>query len=237
MQKKGQLYLIPTPLAENSLDKTIVALLRTVVKELDYYLVEDVRTARRFISSLNTGVVIEDLKFFELTKKTSRLDAERFLNPLKEGKDIGIMSEAGCPGVADPGALAASIAHQWGVKVVPLVGPSSILLALMASGFNGQQFTFHGYLPIKTPELVKRIKSLDDESLNKRQTQIFIEAPYRNNNLLKTLLKSCRPQTKLCVARDLTGENEMIISKSISEWRNIKMELHKIPAIFLLLSE
>lgn len=237
MQNNSQLYLIPTPLAENSLDQSVVPFLKATVKELDYFLVEDLRTARRFISSLKLNITIEDLTFHELKKNTSREQAERLLTPLKQGKNIGIMSEAGCPGIADPGALAVSIAHAWSVQVVPIVGPSSIILGLMASGFNGQQFCFHGYLPIKVPDLSKKLKQLEEESLNKKQTQIFIEAPYRNNKMLEQILKTCRPDTKICVARDLNGKEEKIISKPVRQWKSGEIELHKIPAVFFLLSE
>ncbi|MGK7391777.1 MAG: SAM-dependent methyltransferase [Candidatus Cyclobacteriaceae bacterium M2_1C_046] len=237
MQNNGHLYLIPTPLAENSLDQAVVPFLKATIKQLDYFLVEDLRTARRYISSLNLEITIEELTFHELTKRTTREQAEKLLAPLKKGKNIGIMSEAGCPGIADPGALAVSVAHDWNVQVKPIIGPSSILLGLMASGFNGQQFCFHGYLPIKGPELEKKLKQLEDDSQKKNQTQIFIEAPYRNNKMLDQILKSCRPDTKVCVARDLNGKDEKIISKPVRAWKRGELDLHKIPSIFLLLSE
>lgn len=236
MQNNGSLYLIPTPLSENALSKSTVPELNQIIPMLDYFLVEDLRTARRFISSLKLGLTIEELNFKILNKKTPDAEIEKLLLPLKSGKSIGLMSEAGCPGIADPGARAVVKAHAWNCKVYPLVGPSSIFLALMASGLNGQQFTFHGYLPIKPAELSKKVKSIEEESARKNQTQIFIEAPYRNDKMLQQLIKNCRPETKICVARDLTGGDELIITKSINEWKNVKIELHKIPTIFLMLA-
>lgn len=233
MQNKGTLYLIPTPLAENALDNTVVPESKRLIRQLDYFLVEDVRTARRFISSLKLGITIEELKFEILNKKTPEQQIERILAPLKSGKSIGLMSEAGCPGIADPGAKAIAKAHDWGCKVFPLTGPSAVFLALMSSGFNGQQFCFHGYLPIKPPELARKIKELEDESAKKQQTQIFIEAPYRNNKLLKQLLNTLNPGTRLCVAKDLTGADEQVISKYVKDWKADEIEMHKIPSIFL----
>lgn len=233
MQNKGTLYLIPTPLAENALDKTVVPELKNTIQRLDYFLVEDVRTARRFISSLKLGISIEELNFQILNKKTSDQQVGQLLAPLQEGKSIGLMSEAGCPGIADPGARAVAKAHDWECKVYPLTGPSSLFLALMASGFNGQQFCFHGYLPIKGPELAKKIKELEDESAKKQQTQLFIEAPYRNHKLLQQLLQNLKPHTRLCVAKNLTGTDEQVISKYVKNWKADEIEMHKIPSIFL----
>jgi 16S rRNA (cytidine1402-2'-O)-methyltransferase len=233
MQNKGTLYLIPTPLAENALDNTVVPASKKLIQQLDYFLVEDIRTARRFISSLKLGIIIEELKFEILNKKTSDQQVERILARLKTGKSIGLMSEAGCPGIADPGAKAVAKAHDWGCKVYPLTGPSSLFLALMASGFNGQQFSFHGYLPIKSPELARKIKELEDESAKKQQTQIFIEAPYRNQKLLQQLLGTLSPNTRLCVAKDLTGTDEQVISKYVKNWKADEIKMHKIPSIFL----
>ena len=237
MQSKGTLYLIPTPLSSNSLEKTVVPELNSIIKQLDYYLVEDLRTARRFISSLRLEVSIEDLKINVLNKKTSDREVEHLLAPLKKGRSVGLMSEAGCPGIADPGSRAVALAHKWGYRVYPITGSSSITLALMASGFNGQQFCFHGYLPIKPAELNKKIRELEEESSKKRQTQIFIEAPYRNERLLAQLLSNCKPSTMICVAKDLTGDDEKIVSKRVKDWQPDIMDMHKVPSIFLMLAE
>lgn len=236
MQNKGTLYLIPTPLAENAVDNTVVPEARQVIKQLNTFIVEDLRTARRFISSLELNITIEDLDFQVLDKKTPAQQMERLLSPLNKGESIGLMSEAGCPGIADPGARAVAKAHSWGCTVHPVTGPSSLFLALMASGFNGQFFCFHGYLPIKSAELSKKVKQLEDESIRKKQTQIFIEAPFRNDKLLQHLLDTCRPETMVCVARDLTGKDELIVSRSVKDWKNYEIQLHKIPSIFLLMA-
>lgn len=232
--KKGKLYLIPTPLSENSLDKMITSELQGVIRNLDHYLVENVRTARRFISSLKLNRVIEDLRFEVLDKKTQAKDVTYLCKPLLRGKNMGIMSEAGCPGIADPGNLAVSFAHQNGIDVIPLVGPSSIFIALMASGLNGQSFAFHGYLPIDKERRPQAIKSLEKDTSNKKQTQIFMEAPFRNNQMLEDILRVCKPFTKLCVAKDVTGASEYIRTQTISEWRKTKIDLHKVPTIFLI---
>ena len=233
-QKKGKLYLIPTPLAENTLDKFITNEMKTIIKELDYYLVENARTARRFISSLSLGITIEDLHFELLNKDTSHHQVEPICSPLLSGRNIGLMSEAGCPGIADPGNLAVQFAHNHSVMVTPLVGPSSIFMALMASGFNGQSFVFHGYLPIEKDKRLKRISDLEKEAYQKNQTQIFMETPYRNDQLLRDIMKKCKPDTRLCVARDISGNQEMIVTRTIKDWRKDPIKLHKIPAVFLL---
>ena len=233
-QKKGKLYLIPTPLAENTNQKMVTAELEEVLKSVDYFLVENIRTARRFISSLNLGLTIEDLRFEVLNKDTNKEDVDDFCAPLLEGKDIGVMSEAGCPGVADPGNLAVQYAHQHTIEVIPLAGPSSILMALMASGFNGQSFTFHGYLPIDQNPRRHKIQELEKDVYRKKTTQIFMETPYRNNQLLDDLRKLCKPYTKLCVAKDISGEQQTIVTKSIQDWRKYKLDLHKVPTVFLL---
>ena len=234
-QKKGNLYLIPTPLAENTLDKMVTADLKNVIKNTNHYLVENIRTSRRFISSLKLNIVIEKLDFKVLDKKTSTKDINRLCAPLLKGQDVGILSEAGCPGVADPGNLAVSYAHQYEIKVIPLVGPSSIFMALMGSGLNGQNFAFHGYLPIDKQSRAQAIQALEKGIItNKNQTQIFMETPYRNNHVLADLLRVCRSHTRLCIAKNVTGADEMITTKSIKEWRKIKIDLHKIPVIFLI---
>lgn len=235
-QKKGKLYLIPTPLTENSIDKLLTPQIQEVIRSLDYFLVENVRTARRFISSLKLSIVIEQLHFEVLDKNTKPEDLTNLCRPLLNGTDIGVMSEAGCPGIADPGNLAVAFAHKNGIEVIPLVGPSSIFMALMASGLNGQSFAFHGYLPIDKQKRTNSIKTLEREARKKNQTQIFMETPFRNNQLLADMLKTCRQDTRLCIARDITGSNEYIKTQTVKEWRKAKIDLHKIPTIFLLFS-
>jgi 16S rRNA (cytidine1402-2'-O)-methyltransferase len=227
------LYLIPTILAPDTSDSVLSPQIKEVISETDYFFVENLRTARRFISELKLGKVIENLHFFEVDKDTS---SEKILDYFKEipvEKSIGVISEAGCPGVADPGAVAVKIAHQLGIKVVPLVGPSSILLGLMASGFSGQSFVFHGYLPIDKKDKIQKIKQLEVNSM-KSQTQIFMETPFRNNQLLEDLLNVCQPNTNLCIASNVTSKEEFIQTKKISDWKKQKPDLHKIPTMFLI---
>lgn len=233
-QKKGKLYLIPTPLSENTLDKIITAELNHLVENLNVFLVENVRTARRFISSLKLGISIENLRFEQLDKNTSPAEVLKMCDPLLKGQDIGVMSEAGCPGIADPGNMAVNFAHAHDVEVTPLVGPSSIFMALMASGFNGQSFTFHGYLPIEKQKRQQKIRSLEKAIYKEHQTQIFIETPYRNEQMFIDLVKICKPYTRLCVARDITGSHELVITKSIKDWKKTSPALHKIPTVFLI---
>jgi len=228
----GKLYIIPSVISDNK--NVIPDQVREVIAQTDYFLVENLRTARRYISSLKLGLTIEELSFELLDKKTPDHQVEKIMQPVLQGKNAGLLSESGCPGVADPGSEAVKYAHKKGIEVIPLVGPSSIILALMASGFNGQQFAFHGYLPIDKKELDKRIKQLEDESRKKKQTQIFIEAPYRNNQLLKAIIGSASPDTQVCVARDISGPNEWVKTCQIKEWKNKKIDLHKIPTVFLL---
>ena len=230
--KKGILYLIPSVIAENTEKQVITPQIREICQYTKIYLAENIRTARRFISSLELGVTISDLEFFLLDKKTPETELPELLKPLLNGEDVGVISEAGCPGVADPGSAAVAFAHRKGIRVVPLTGPSSILLALMASGFSGQSFTFHGYLPLKVQERIKAVKELEREA-QKGQTQIFMETPYRNIHLLSDILEHCRPATLLCIAGGVTGENELIRTLTIAQWRKEKPDLHKIPSLFL----
>lgn len=231
---KGKLYLIPNVIAENTAVGSIPEQIREVVKATSCYLVENVRTARRFISSLKTGVVIETLTFEVLDKKTRTHQLKELFEPIEKGLNIGVISESGCPGVADPGALAVAYAHAQGIQVIPLVGPSSILMALMASGFNGQKFSFHGYIPIDKKEAAKTIRQLEVESGQKGQTQIFIETPFRNNQLFEVLVNTCHPETKLCIAKGVNSTQEHIKTRSILAWKKNKPELHKTPTVFLL---
>jgi 16S rRNA (cytidine1402-2'-O)-methyltransferase len=227
------LFLIPTILAPDTSDRVLSPQIKEVIQKTDYYFVENVRTARRFISELKLGKVIEQLTFFELNKDTPIEQVRQYFSEVPRGTDIGVISEAGCPGVADPGSLAVKVAHQYNIKVVPLVGPSSILLALMASGFSGQSFVFHGYLPIDKQERIKKIKALENES-RKQQTQIFMETPFRNNSFLEDILQNCHSQTNLCIAANVTASDELIQTKTIAEWAKKKPDLHKIPTMFLM---
>ena len=232
--KKGNLYLIPNVIAEETSDKVICQQVVGVIQKTHFYLVENVRTARRYISSLKTGVVIDDLHFEVLDKKTKNEQLSKIMEPLFNGHDIGVISESGCPGVADPGALAVDYAHKNNIKVTPLVGPSSILLALMGSGFSGQKFCFHGYLPIDKKEAQKAIQQLELESIKNSQTQIVIETPYRNHQLFDIFIQACNPNTKLCVAREISGTHEFIKTQTIAQWKDNKPQMHKIPTVFLL---
>jgi 16S rRNA (cytidine1402-2'-O)-methyltransferase len=236
MASKGKLYLIPNVISESTEVTVIPMGVRTVLKDLSHFLAEDIRTARRYLSSLNIYSSIEPLNFRVLNKDTTSQELSELMLPIKEGNDIGVLSESGCPGIADPGALAVEYAHQQNIQVVPLVGPSSILLALIASGLNGQQFAFHGYLPIDAKEATQKIKELEKESKAKKQTQIFIETPYRNNAVFDHLLKSLHNDSRLTVALDLTGTNESIQTLSIIQWKKNKAAWPKSPAVFLFLA-
>jgi 16S rRNA (cytidine1402-2'-O)-methyltransferase len=236
MANKGRLFLIPNLIAENTENKVLPPHLRTVLPDIQHFLAEDIRTARRYLSLLKIYPSIEALKFSVLDKNTPASEIQELFSPVFDGFDMGVISESGCPGVADPGALAVEFAHRNGIRVIPMVGPSSILLALMASGLNGQQFCFHGYLPIESKEGTKAIRELERESLTKNQTQIFIETPYRNNALLQNLLKSLKENTRLCIAVDLSGQDENILTRSVNEWKKQTIELPKKPAVFLFLA-
>ncbi len=233
---KGKLYLIPTIIAEETQAIVIPSQVRNTLPSIQYFLAEEIRTARRYLSSLKVYESIEPLHFQVLDKKTKAAELKEFFKPIEEGKNIGVLSESGCPGVADPGALAVHYAHQHGIVVVPLVGPSSLLLALMGSGLNGQRFAFHGYLPIDAKDRQQAIRELEKESKQKSQTQLFIETPYRNQTVFNNLVKTLTPSTQLCIAYDLTGSAEMVKTKLVSAWRNEKIILDKLPCVFLLLA-
>lgn len=235
--KKGNVFLIPSPISDKTVDKIITPQVIETIKNTSFYLVENIRTARRFISSLKLGITIENLHFFLLNQKSNATQINEYFKPVFEGHDIGILSEAGCPGIADPGSLAVQYAHQQNIKVIPLVGPSSIFLALMASGFNGQSFVFHGYVPIDNLERENFIKEMENQALKKKQTQIFMDTPYRNERLFQDLLKVCHPNTLLNISKDITGEDEMILSQPIKSWKTKFPVLHKFPVIFSLYVE
>jgi 16S rRNA (cytidine1402-2'-O)-methyltransferase len=225
-------YLIPTVLAEGE-TACLPSYILEAIKQCSVLFVENERTARRYLKLLSKEIVIDRFEWHNMKEVTPEV-ASSFKEKIKEGKTVGIISEAGCPGVADPGQQLVQLAQETNAVVKPLVGPNSILLALMASGMNGQQFQFVGYLPIDTGQRMKAIKALENESKQKNCTQIFIETPYRNNQLLETLIKTCHPQTKVCVAVDLTGPTEMIQTKTVQQWKTNLPQLHKRPAIFLL---
>ena len=233
-QYPGKLYLIPTTLGESNPTEVLPHSITKIIEKVDYYIVENEKTARKSIKQVVPEKSQPQLKLSLLNKFTEKNILSSFLDPCKEGIHVGLLSEAGCPGVADPGAEIVKIAHQMGIQVVPLVGPSSILLAMMGSGMNGQSFTFHGYLPIDKKDRKHELKSLERISSEKNQAQIFIETPYRNNNLLEDMKQILNPATQLCIACDLTLTSEYIVTKSISDWGKTKINLHKRPTIFVI---
>lgn len=231
---KGTLFLIPVPLAENASARSLTPYLVETINQIEEYIVENEKTARKCLKEAGLSIPQSKLIIHDYGKHNRDGGLGSFFKGLESGKNVGLMSEAGCPGIADPGADIVAEAHKRGIKVVPLVGPSSILLALMASGFSGQSFTFHGYLPIDKLQRTKRVKELESLAERFKQTQIFIETPFRNNSLLDDILKGCKPQTKLCIACDITAETEFIKTQSIAAWKTQTPDLHKRPAIFLL---
>jgi len=235
MAQLGKLYLIPTTLGENEnpfdvLPQTI----KRSIELLDYYIVENEKTARKFIKSICPEKVQALLHLSSLNKHTQDSEYKQMIQDCVEGKNVGLMSEAGCPGVADPGAVIVKLAHEKGIQVVPLVGPSSILLAIMASGMNGQSFAFNGYIPIDATEKKLAIKNLEKLSISKNQSQIFIETPYRNNKMLEDILSSLHPETYLCVASDITLPTEYIKTMRVVNWKKTKIDLHNRPTIFII---
>lgn len=234
MANTGKLYLIPAPLGENAAH-TLPQYVINLLHGLDIFIAERAKTARRFIKETNPSKPFSELTFYELGKHTPPEEYALFLQDAENGKDIGLLSEAGCPGVADPGAAIVRAAHQKGIEVVPLVGPSSILLGLMASGLNGQDFCFHGYLPPKKPDLMRELKFLEQRVFKHAQTQIFIETPYRNMALIETAINTLSPDMLFCIAANLTLPEEYVHTLSISAWRQRNIpDLDKQPAIFLL---
>jgi 16S rRNA (cytidine1402-2'-O)-methyltransferase len=231
---KGKLFMIPTVLAENTAHLVISPQVQEVISHTKIFLVENPRSARRFISSLKLGINIEELQLEVLDKDTPPEQVSRLMMPLLNGADIGVISEAGCPGIADPGALAVAYAHQKDIQVVPISGPSSMFLALMGSGFSGQSFAFHGYLPIDKKERAASLKKLEQESVREKRAQLFMETPFRNNQFLADALASLSPQTKLCIAKNLTAADELIQTKTIADWKNHPLDLHKVPTVFIL---
>lgn len=221
-------------LGETAANEVLPASIMRAVELIDDYIVENGKVARKFIKAINPEKVQASLRLFELNKHTEEREIKSFIQPLLEGRNMGLMSDAGCPGVADPGAVIVALAHEKGIKVVPLVGPSSILLSLMGSGMNGQSFTFNGYLPIDKADKRTMLKNLEKWSFERNQSQLFIETPYRNNQLMEEMVQSLHPNTLLCVACDLTLPTEVMITKPVHFWKKHKIDLHKRPCIFIL---
>ncbi len=231
---KPALYLIPVTLSDVPLSQVLPAANIEVVRGIRHFIVENVRSARRFLKRCDRDIDIDGLTFYELNRHTDPKDIASYLAPLETGQPMGIISEAGCPAIADPGADVVAIAQRRGLTVIPLVGPSSILMGLMASGFNGQSFAFVGYLPIEAQARARRLKELEQRIMRDDQTQIFIETPYRNNTLLADLVRHLPGNLRLCVASDITGENDRIVTHTIAQWAAQKPDFGKIPTIFLL---
>jgi 16S rRNA (cytidine1402-2'-O)-methyltransferase len=237
MTLEAGLYLIPTQLSDVALDRVLPMHNIDVVREIRYFVVESLRSARRFLKKCDRNIDIDSLTMNELNEHTDLKDTatlEAMLEPISRGEAVGVISDAGCPAVADPGADLVAIAQRSGYKVFPLVGPSSILMSLMASGFNGQRFAFEGYLPVDSHARQARLKEMTRRIERERQTQIFIEAPYRNNQLIADLASQLPASMRLCVASDITGENQSIVTRTIEQWRQAQYDYHKIPTIFLL---
>lgn len=231
----GILYLIPAPLGdEGELSSVLPEQVRLIALSLDSFVAENAKTARQVLKRYGIAKPLQEIAIATLDEHTPQEKIKELLAPLIAGKDLGLMSEAGCPAVADPGAQLVRLAHEKGIRVVPLVGPSSLLLALMGSGMNGQSFMFHGYLPANHEARVKKLAELERESRSRRQTQLFIEAPYRNQQMLADILTACRPETQLCLATDLTQASESIVTRSVGAWKKKSPEIHKKPTIFLL---
>lgn len=228
------LYLIPVTLGDTTIESVLPSYNKEVVLAIRHFIVEDIRSARRFLKKVDREIDIDTLTFYPLNKHTSPEEISGYLTPLLNGESMGVLSEAGCPAVADPGADVVAIAQRKDLKVVPLVGPSSIILSVMGSGFNGQSFAFHGYLPIEPTDRAKRLKILEQRVYAEHQTQLFIETPYRNNKMVDDILLNCRPQTKLCIAANITCEGEYIKTRAVKEWQGKVPDLSKIPCIFLL---
>jgi 16S rRNA (cytidine1402-2'-O)-methyltransferase len=229
--------MVPVTLGDDNLSFVIPADVIQLVKGLEYFVVENEKSARRFLGTVKSNKPVRELNFQLLNEHTAEKDLPELIAPLLAGHNVGMLSEAGCPGIADPGATLAALAHRKGIKVSPLVGPSSILLSLMASGFNGQQFTFLGYLPSDKAARVTKLKEIEKQSERLNETQIFIETPYRNQHMLEDILASCNANTKLCIARNVSLEAELVVSTTIAEWKkNALPDLHKQPTVFLLIA-
>ena len=232
---EAALYLIPVTLGETEIGQVLPPYNHDVIVGIKHFIVENIRSARRFLKKTEKTIDIDQLTFYELNRHTDRKFIGEYLEPLKKGQPVGIISEAGCPAIADPGADVVAIAQSRGYKVVPLVGPSSIIMSVMASGFNGQSFAFNGYLPVEVPQRIKALKKLEQKVQNENQTQLFIETPYRNAKMIETILNALNPKTKLCVAAGITCAEEYIKTRTVAEWKKEKLpDLGKIPAIFVI---
>lgn len=235
MTLEKALYLIPVTLGETEIRNVLPDYNHDVIVGIKHFIVENIRSARRFLKKVEKSIDIDQLTFYELNRHTDRKIIGEYLEPLKQGQAVGIISEAGCPAIADPGADVVAIAQSRGFKVVPLVGPSSIIMALMGSGFNGQSFAFNGYLPVDLAGRAKALKKLENKVYNEDQSQIFIETPYRNSKMLETMLSALRPDTKICLAAGITTEQEFIVTKTVSQWKKGKLpEFEKVPCVFLI---
>lgn len=237
MEKKGALFLIPSTIGESNITTVIPSFNKEIIATVKHYIVENEKAARHFLKKIDREISFEDINLYPLNKHTHPQEIKNYLNPIFQGKNVGIISEAGCPAIADPGAVVVSLAHKNSIKVVPLVGPSSITLALMASGFNGQNFTFLGYLPKEPSQRTKKIKELEKSIYKNNQTQIFIETPYRNMHLLRDITNYCDKNTLLCIATDITLPTESIITKKVSDWKTSLPDINKKPSVFLLYKE
>ena len=231
---KGKLYLIPSSLSENVRPELFNPITLDIIKETKVFIVEKVKTSRRFIKALIKEKDIDECTFFELNKHSIEQDKEQFLQPATEGNDIALISEAGCPGIADPGAFICRLAHKKGIKTVPIPGPSSIYMALMASGLNGQHFEFHGYLNKERNERKRQLKEMETKSKKSKAAQIFMETPFRNQHIFDDVIHSCNSDTLFCIARNISESDELILTKTIREWKNAKIDLNKRPCIFIL---
>ncbi len=237
MAALGTLYFIPVTIGADNISQVLPKDVVSIAQRLDTFIVENEKTARHFLGAIKHPKLIRELTFQTLNKRTEEKDLKKRLAPLLAGQDVGLMSEAGCPGIADPGAKLAALAHQKGIRVAPLVGPSSILLSLMASGLNGQHFTFLGYIPVDKAARVKALKAIEHTSKSQQATQIFIETPFRNQHLLEDVLKTCHADTQLCIACNISLADEFIVTKRVREWKQASLpNLHKKPTIFLLLA-
>lgn len=235
MTLEKALYLIPVTLGETEIRNVLPDYNHDVIIGIKHFIVENIRSARRFLKKVEKSIDIDQLTFYELNRHTDRKIIGEYLKPLEQGQAVGIISEAGCPAIADPGADVVAIAQTRGFKVVPLVGPSSIIMALMGSGFNGQSFAFNGYLPVDLAGRTKALKKLENKVYNEDQSQIFIETPYRNSKMLETMLSALRPNTKICVAAGITTDQEFIVTKTVEKWKKSKMpDFEKVPCVFLI---
>ncbi|MFA6938100.1 MAG: SAM-dependent methyltransferase [Treponema sp.] len=229
------LYLIPVTLGETEVTQVLPSYNHDIIVNIKYFIVENIRSARRFLKKVDKDIDIGTLTFYELNEHTDLLTIGNYLNPLSSGKPMGVISEAGCPAVADPGAAVVEMAQKKSLRVIPLVGPSSIIMSVMASGFNGQSFAFNGYLPVKPGERSEKIRQLENKAQKEKQTQLFIEAPYRNIQMFQTLLSTCKSDTLLCLASGITCKEEFIHTHTILEWKKLPVpEINKIPSIFLI---